>query len=106
MLYELLNLESVLMKHARLIYILANGKEFTLCRYLLATGLRGLRLVSASPGCQQCQGVSGFNDTMPTWSGLQQAELDHCTPMMAGVFTAVYLCYIYIYIHIYIYNII
>lgn len=31
-------------------------------------------LTLGSTGCGQCQGVSGFNDTMPTWSGLQQAD--------------------------------
>lgn len=53
-----------------------------LCRWMLRNeqshGLSTFSLAFltfGSTGCGQCQGVSGFNDTMPTWSGLQQADL-------------------------------
>lgn len=35
---------------------------------------RDKTLKTFTRGCGQCQGVSGFNDTMPTWSGLQQVK--------------------------------
>ena len=43
-------------------------------------------LTFGSTGCGQCQGVSGFNDTMPTWSGLQQAF----SPQLSLPFVAVF----------------